>query len=91
MEGVPHNLKVGNNEFEIVATSDPKIYFNQSANNTLSIRNVSVMPKTEKVIMSRQDLVFLETWHEKIFRQRYCVSVWEYSVRRGVHLTGSHL
>ncbi|MBQ4844942.1 hypothetical protein [Pseudoalteromonas sp. MMG005] len=30
------------------------------------VSNVSVMPVTESVITSRKDLVFLETWHEKI-------------------------
>ncbi|MBD1581273.1 hypothetical protein [Pseudoalteromonas sp. S16_S37] len=33
---------------------------------SVSIRNVSVMPVTEQVITSRKDLVFLESWHEKI-------------------------
>ena len=31
-----------------------------------SISNISVRPVTESVITSRKDLVFLETWHEKI-------------------------
>jgi len=32
----------------------------------LSIKNVSLLPVTEKVITSRQDYVFMESWHEKI-------------------------
>ncbi|CAH9055025.1 hypothetical protein PSECIP111951_01157 [Pseudoalteromonas holothuriae] len=37
-----------------------------SVGESVSIRNVSVMPITEHVITSRKDLVFLESWHEKI-------------------------
>ncbi|CAM3966698.1 hypothetical protein [Pseudoalteromonas byunsanensis] len=34
--------------------------------NVLQINNVSAMPVTEQVVTSRKDLVFLESWHEKI-------------------------
>ncbi|WP_105168541.1 hypothetical protein [Pseudoalteromonas sp. T1lg23B] len=52
----------------IVDHSTHYIWFEHDSapGNVLQINNVSAMPVTEQVVTSRKDLVFLESWHEKI-------------------------
>ncbi|KAF7770016.1 hypothetical protein PCIT_a2958 [Pseudoalteromonas citrea] len=56
--------------FEVEFTPDKSTAYvlvqANTANQIFSLSSVSVIPATEQVITSRKDLVFLESWHEKI-------------------------
>lgn len=71
-ESVRINLASGVKKYTIEATTTVvanNVLLHRTGNtigNQIKVHSVSVMPSTEQVITSRQDLCFLETWHEKV-------------------------
>lgn len=61
-------LKVGVNTFSTLSNTDssPLLIKLVSGGSSLSVSSVSAMPATKSVITSRQDFMFLESFHEKI-------------------------
>lgn len=68
--GIGHNLQTGLNVFELTkptgANNTIYIIGESSVTSVFEISSISVMPVTESVITSRQDLVFLETFEQAI-------------------------
>ncbi|NOU49500.1 hypothetical protein HG263_02920 [Pseudoalteromonas sp. JBTF-M23] len=54
-------------KFKAPASGEARIIVqNNNAQQKVSISSICLRPATEQVITSRKDLVFLESWHEKI-------------------------
>jgi hypothetical protein len=66
---IASNLSVGTYEFEYIVDQPSHYVWIEHLNsnvNSIQVDNISILPVTESVITSRQDFVFLESFHEKI-------------------------